>query len=131
MMVSNADEIVRIAQDKRIHLAIVDSAETDEQDGVRTIKVLRNHFKSLPCILLAGESPRRLLVEALALNVFTVMKKPVDLSLLADQIDRIFKKYYESDLFESRNEKNVQRISLIKKHGQPISKIIVRWLKKQ
>lgn len=101
MMASSADDIIKIAHTSTVHLAIVDSG-MDELHGVRTVKVLRNYYQTLPCIMLADEGDNKVLAEALNLNVFSVLNKPVDIPLLEEQIDRLFRKFYESDLFSTR-----------------------------
>ena len=49
-----------------------------------------------PAILLANELNSHLLREALAMHVFSVLSKPVDLNVLLDSLARVLKRYYSS-----------------------------------
>jgi len=71
----------------------------EDLTGMQALKVIRQHDPLVPCILLAQQPGKRLLADALALNAFSVLAKPVDLTLLAEQIDRLFQKCYSSDMF--------------------------------
>jgi DNA-binding response OmpR family regulator len=101
LMADSANDMLRIVSGSRIHLAILDLA-FGGASGMQTLKMLRSQDQLLPCILLAQEVDERLLAEALALDVFSVLAKPVDLHLLAGQIDRLFSKYYASNMFSAR-----------------------------
>lgn len=103
-------ETVRIIVNNKIHLAILDTTTagnpqggyqpTDDQlNAMNTLKIIRKHDQLLPCILLAKCVDRRLLADALALEAFSVLAKPVDLGILVEQIDRLFTKCYASDMF--------------------------------
>lgn len=98
LVANSAGDVVNLVATSKIHLAILDSV-LDDLSGMQTLKIVRQHDPLLPCILLARQPGQRLLAQALALNAFSVLAKPVDLNLLADQIDRLFHKYYASDMF--------------------------------
>ena len=98
LLANTGGEIVRLVSNNKIHLAILDSVVKD-LTGMQALKVVRQHDPLVPCILLAQQPEKRFLAEALALNAFSVLAKPVDLSLLAEQIDRLFIKCYASDMF--------------------------------
>ena len=98
-----AAEAVRLVTNNRIHLAILDQA-CDDLSGMQTLRIIRSHNKLVPCILLSQKIDRRLLSQALTLDAFSVLAKPVDLTLLAEQIDRLFLKYYASDLKGAMNK---------------------------
>jgi len=100
LVANSATEMVRIVITNKIHLAILDQAP-DDLSGMHTLKIIRNHDTLLPCILLAQHVDEHLLREALALKAFSVLAKPVDLKLLIGQIDRLFLKYYASDVFST------------------------------
>ena len=110
-------DTVRLVTTNKIHLAILDlqpqplsttaaatdrTATTDHAAGIQMLRSIRNHDRLLPCILLAGQVDTRLLAQALGLGAFSVMAKPVDLHLLAEQIDRLFVKYYNSNVFSTK-----------------------------
>ena len=100
LVAQSADEMVRLVRNNRIHLAILDSY-MEELTGVQVLRMLRRSDPELPCILLAQEVSDRLLERALSLDAFSVLAKPVDLRLLAEQVDRLFVKHYKSDIFAS------------------------------
>ena len=98
LLANKGGEIVRLVSNNKIHLAILDTVQ-DDLTGMQALKVIRQHDPLVPCILLAQQPEKRLLADALALNAFSVLAKPVDLTLLAEQIDRLFIKCYSSDMF--------------------------------
>ena len=69
---------------------------------MHTLKIIRKQDKLLPCLLLAQKIDNRLLSRALELKVFSVLAKPIDLAVLTGQIDRLFKKYYQSNIFNQQ-----------------------------
>ena len=93
LIANTLNDVLNLVSHNRMHLAILDS-RTDEISGTGALKIIRQQDRLLPCILLAEKPSRRLLAEALSLNAFSVLAKPVDLTLLAEQIDRLFLKYY-------------------------------------
>ena len=98
LVADSADEFVNIIEQKRIHITIVDM-DSEKSNGLATIKILRTDFPRLPCIMLKSTASRSLLDEALRLDVFSVIDKPVDMSLLKQQLYRLFIKKYNSDIF--------------------------------
>lgn len=108
LVADSAAEVVRIISNNKIHLALLDMSFGD-LNGVQTLKMIRQHDRLLPCILLAQQIGNHLLADALALNAFCVLAKPVDLRLLADQVHRLFTKYYASNLFTREITVRVQQ----------------------
>ncbi|HAL45796.1 MAG: hypothetical protein A2Y12_06045 [Planctomycetes bacterium GWF2_42_9] len=100
LMVNRADEALNVLQQRRIHTAIVDM-DAKTLNGLSMIKIIRGSFPTLPCILLADEAEEKLLSTALELDVFSVMNKPVDIGLLKNQLNRLFVRRYDSNLFNS------------------------------
>ena len=98
LVANSSGEMVQIIDKNRIHLALLDVA-FDKLSGMQTLKIIRKHDRLLPCIVLAEHIDKELLADALRLEVFSVMSKPVDMSLLAEQINRLFMKYYASNMF--------------------------------
>lgn len=97
-MAASADEFVSIIESRRIHTTIVDM-DSEKPDGLTTIKIIRMDYPRLPCILLTGVVYETLLGEALRLDVFSVIGKPVDMRVLHEQLNRLFVKKYNSDVF--------------------------------
>jgi len=98
LVAESASEFVNVIERKRIHTTIVDM-DSEKSNGLATIKVIRISYPRVPCILLSGQASEDLLGEALKLDVFSVIDKPVDMSVLLEQLNRLFVKRYDSDLF--------------------------------
>ena len=54
----------------------------------------------LPSLGLSSATGRELLGEALRLDVFSVVDKPVDMLILRELLNRLFLKKYDSGIFE-------------------------------
>jgi DNA-binding NtrC family response regulator len=100
LVVRRAGEALNVLQHRRVHTAILDM-DCEKVNGLAVIKMIRSGFPLLPCILLADEAEEKLLSEALELDVFSVINKPVDIPLLQNQLHRLFVKRYNSNLFNS------------------------------
>ena len=100
LLVRQADEALNVLQQRRIHTAIVDM-DSKILSGLGMIRIIRSSFPLLPCILVADSVEKKLLTDALELDVFSVMNKPVDIALLQNQLHRLFVKRYNSNLFNS------------------------------
>ncbi len=126
LVAASTDDAVGLVRNNKIHLALVDST-VEESQGLKTLQAIRRQDNLLPCILLAQEPNERLLGRALALNAFSVLAKPVDLSLLAAHIDRVFTKQYASNVFSSMvNKMKTQPVS--NPAGRySIKKTVIRW----
>jgi DNA-binding NtrC family response regulator len=98
LVAENAVEFVNIIERKRIHTTIVDM-DSEGSNGLATIKIIRMDYPLLPCILLSSAAGESLLGKALRLDVFSVIDKPVDMSVLQEQLNRLFVKRYNSDIF--------------------------------
>jgi len=98
LMAENADEFVNIIVRRRIHTTIVDM-DSEESDGLATIRIIRMDYPLLPCILLSSTAGEALLGKALRLDVFSVIDKPVDMTVLREQLNRLFIKKYNSNIF--------------------------------
>jgi DNA-binding NtrC family response regulator len=96
LVANSARDIVQLVSNHRIHLAILDMV-MDDLTGIQALKIIRQQNQLLPCILLAAHPEKRLLAQALSLKAHSVLAKPVDIPLLAEQIDRLFQKRYESN----------------------------------
>ena len=97
LVAENAGEFVHIIERRRIHTIIVDM--DCEAGGLVTIKIIRMDYPLLPCILLSSEPGEAVLSKALRLDVFSVIDKPVDMSILREQLNRLFIKKYNNGIF--------------------------------
>ena len=99
LVANGADEFVNIIEHKRIHTTIVDM-DVEKSSGLATIKIIRLDYPLMPCILLTSFAGESLLGEALKLDIFSVIDKPVDMEILRQQLYRLFLKKYNSDIFK-------------------------------
>jgi DNA-binding NtrC family response regulator len=98
LVAQGPEEFVNIIERKRIHTTIVDM-DSEKSDGLATVRIIRMDYPRLPCILLKTGTSKDLLGKALQLDVFSVLDKPVDMGLLRQQLNRLFMKRYNSDIF--------------------------------
>jgi len=98
LVAEDASQFVNIIERKRIHTTIVDM-DSEGSNGLATIKIIRMDYPLIPCILLSSMTEESLLGNALRLDVFSVIDKPVDMGILQEQLNRLFMKKYRSDIF--------------------------------
>ena len=98
LVAENTDEFVNIIEQRRIHTTIVD-LDSEKSNGLTTVKIIRIEYPLLPCILLTSAACEAILSKALRLDVFSVIDKPVDMNILREQLNRLFVKKYNSDIF--------------------------------
>jgi DNA-binding NtrC family response regulator len=91
-------EFVSIIEQKRIHTLIID-ADVEKMTGLATVKIIRKDYPRLPCILLSSQPDKQMLTAALQLDVFGVINKPVDMNILRNQMNKLFVKRYDSQIF--------------------------------
>ena len=97
LVAESAGEFANIIERRRIHTIIVDM--DSKGGGLATIKIIRMDYPLLPCILLSSKAGEAVLRAALGLDVFSVIDKPVDMSILREQLNRLFIKKYNNDIF--------------------------------
>jgi DNA-binding NtrC family response regulator len=98
LVAENTSEFVNIIEQRRIHTTIVD-LDSEKSNGLTTVQIIRIDYPLLPCILLTGSAGESMLSKALRLDVFSVIEKPVDMNILQEQLNRLFIKKYNSDIF--------------------------------
>jgi len=98
LVAESAGEFVNIIERRRIHITIVDM-DSEKSNGLATIKIIRMDYPLLPCILLTSAVGEAMLSNALRLDVFSVIDKPVDMGVLREQLNRLFIKKYNSNIF--------------------------------
>lgn len=99
LVAKSVSEFVNVIEQKRIHATIVDM-DSEKCNGLATIKIIRMDYPLLPCILLSTSSGEEVLSKALRLDVFGVVDKPVNMSVLLKLLNRLFIKKYNSDIFQ-------------------------------
>jgi CheY-like chemotaxis protein len=78
-----------------VHAAVLD-AQMPQLGGMQVIRVLRDLHKATPAILLTNQLTNHLLHEALGMQVFSVLSKPVDFNVLLDALARVLRRYHEN-----------------------------------
>jgi len=99
MLARRPSDVTDIMQHRRIHTAIVDM-DAENLNGMGTLRIIRAQNPLLPCILLAHDVEGKMLSKALELDVFSVIGKPVDFDVLVSQLDRLFTRRYNCDVFK-------------------------------
>ena len=90
------DAVQRLHGDptQRIHVAVLDET-LDGMGGLQVARVLHETPHAPPVILLSdAAAARNLLQQALALRVFSVLNKPVELNALLDVLARVVRRHY-------------------------------------
>ena len=98
IVAADTEDVFSIIERRLIHTAIVDM-DSDRISGLGIIRTIRRLNPVLPCILVSKAAETKLLRSALELNVFSVIDKPVEMAVLQDQLNRLFMKKYQSNLF--------------------------------
>ena len=98
LVAESVNEFVNIIERRRIHTTIIDM--DSQASGLAAIKIIRINYPLLPCILLTSAASEAVLGNALRLDVFSVIDKPVDMSILREQLNRLFIKKYNSYIFK-------------------------------
>ena len=98
LVAETTDEFVNIIRQRRIHTTIVDM-ESEGSNSLTSLRIIRMDYPLLPCILLTSEPGTEMLSRALQLDVFGVVDKPVDMNILRELLNRLFKKKHNSYIF--------------------------------
>ena len=98
LVAESAGEFINIIEQRRIHTTIVDM-DSEKSNALAMIKIIRMDYPLLPCILLTSIAGEAVLSKVLRLDVFSVIEKPVDMSVLQKQLNKLFIKKYNSDIF--------------------------------
>jgi CheY-like chemotaxis protein len=88
-------EALELIRTRPIHCVVLDM-QMPQLGGMQVVKLMRGYPSAPPAILLAAQLTNHLLREALSMQVFSVLAKPVDFNLLLDALARVMKRFYES-----------------------------------
>lgn len=95
LLARSGNEALEILKHEVIHVVVVDQSMPG-LGGLQVIKRMQSQFDNIPpTILLANQLTHNLMHEALAMQVFSVLGKPVDFNLLLDSLARVVKRHYE------------------------------------
>lgn len=105
----NGQEALSLIESTPIHVAVLD-AQMPQLGGLQVVRLLRELHRPTPAILLTNHLTTHLLHEALGMQVFSVLTKPVDFNVLLDALARVLRRYHENrwpgdDESETRNQK--------------------------
>jgi CheY-like chemotaxis protein len=94
LSVHTGREALEAVEHEHVHVAVLDQ-RMPQLGGMQVVKMMAGKPQSPPAILLADHLSDQLMHEALALQVFSVLSKPVDFNLLLDSLARVVKRHYK------------------------------------
>jgi DNA-binding NarL/FixJ family response regulator len=89
-------ETVRLAVSGGMHVAVVDDGLPDT-GGLDVLRRIRQLGLDFPCLLVCDDPDPRLLRDALALDVFSVVQAEAGAKLLAPMVIKIVRRVYHVD----------------------------------
>jgi len=88
-------EALQLLRTTQVHAAVLD-AQMPQLGGMQVIRLMREVNEATPAILLTNHLTSHLLQEALGMQVFSVLSKPVDFNVLLDALARVLRRYHEN-----------------------------------
>jgi CheY-like chemotaxis protein len=93
-------EALELLESIPVHVAVLD-AQMPQLGGLQVVRLLRElhagpKIRATPAILLTSHLTNHLLQEALGMQVFSVLSKPVDFNVLLDALARVLRRYHEN-----------------------------------
>ena len=86
---ANYDQAVKEINNKLPGLAIVDiKLDKSDKDGINLLKIIMNHDKSLPVIMISGHANVQVAVEAIRLGAYEFVEKPFSSEKLLNYVKR-------------------------------------------
>ncbi len=83
--VPSGEQAIRVVETMRVHVALFDF-HMDVLSGLDAIRWLREHQVDLPCILMSADLTDEIESQAIELETFSVLRKPVRRDELLDTI---------------------------------------------
>lgn len=95
--VRSGQEALDVAVHQPVHCAVLDvrMPQLGGLEVVRLMRIRRDLPQPPPAILLSEHLSDHLLREALAMHVFSVLAKPVELNVLLDALARVLRRRYQ------------------------------------
>lgn len=88
-------EAIEIARMELPHALILD-IHLPDIGGIETFKVIKKGVKGvLPCIFISGDLSRELKLNALSVDAFTVIPKPIDIEMMRFTMEQLIERYYQ------------------------------------
>jgi DNA-binding NtrC family response regulator len=94
LSVRSGREVLDVLQHDEVHVAVLD-AQMPQLGGMQVVKMMQQAGRKTPAILLAEHLTNQLMQEALSLQIFSVLSKPVDYPVLLDSLARVVRRHYE------------------------------------
>jgi len=94
VLAENGEQALDIVQQQEVHLLVCDMY-MPRLSGLETLQLARQVKQALPCILVSGDVDDRLMQQALAAKVYSVLAKPVSKNVLIYIVVRALMKAYE------------------------------------
>jgi two-component system response regulator YesN len=91
----NGREALRLIQSMPVHVAVLD-AQMPQLGGLQIVRLMREVTPAPVAILLSSHLTNHLLQEALGMQIFSVLSKPVDFNVLLDSLARVLRRYHEN-----------------------------------
>lgn len=86
-------QAIEIADDVQLHVLVMD-LEMPRMSGLDVYRIIKTQQRFVPCIFTGTHINQRIRANALAAMAFSVIPKPLDVSVFWDIFDRLLRKYY-------------------------------------
>ena len=84
---------IEIAHDVRLHVLVMD-LEMPRISGLDVYRIIKTQQRFVPCIFTGAHIDQRVRASALAAKAFSVIPKPLDVTVFSDIFHRLLRKYY-------------------------------------
>ncbi len=88
-------EALAVMERQTVHVAVLDM-RMPQLGGLQVVRLMRELPHAPASILLADDPSGQLLRDALAMQVFSVLAKPVDYAQLLDALARVMRRFHNS-----------------------------------
>ncbi len=112
----NPTEVLNLLLKNQYHCILID-VKMPAMNGLEVLKLLRENDKTVPVIMISGESTIHIAVEALKIGAYDFIEKPIEVNLLLNAINNAIEKarlLEENKSFYFELQKNFQIIGLSK-----------------
>lgn len=95
LVAHSGPEALDLLKTRPVHVAVLD-VQMPQLGGLQVIRLMRGLSSPPPAILLSDNMSNYLLREALGMQVFSVLPKPVQVNALLDAVARVLRRYHDS-----------------------------------
>ncbi len=89
----NAQETIEIVAREQVHVLVL-NVEMPDMSGLDTYRVLKLSTRFVPCVLTTQRMTRRVQMEALGVDAFSLIPKPLRLDRARRTLESLVRKYY-------------------------------------